>query len=400
MAYNIQALKSDLDGVLHGTTTNQVTGINQLIYRAARQLLLDVDPQETKRISPISGTVYNGVWDYPVAADLKGNRVIDIFPQANRYPTDLWQQAYNQDFDRTKGLPWSSEMFSILINSGLKSVRINAPFLPVPILIDSCSSTTGWVASGGATTPVIDNVNFVDGGGSLQFNLSAGQASGTITKTLSSPIDLSNHLNQSTLFLNTYLPTPSAVTSVVLKWGTDASNYYTNTITTTQQNTTFAQGWNLLNTIWSGATTVGSPNASSISYVAVTWNYNSTLQTAVRLDNINSNLGSILNMEYYSKYLFRNASTGVFQENVTDDTNLINLDVESYNLLFNLCAHLCAQQTQGIDASFYDGTFFLQKYTEGVARYKAIYKSEIQSPVTRYYNQTRNNPRMWGGRWW
>lgn len=399
MSYSILNLKSDLQGVLHGTTINQITGINTLISRAARQLILDCDPMETKRISPISGTVFNEVWDYSVPVDLKGDKVIDLFPQVNRYPTDLWGQVYNQFFDRTKGLPWSVDMFTILFNSSLKSMRINAPFLLPPITLDTCDAIGNWTASGGATGLTLDNVNYVSTAGSLRFNLSAGQSSGTLSETLTSPIDLSAHLNQSTLFIYTYLPTPSAVSSVILKWGTDSSDYYQVTATTTQQLTAFQTGWNLLPFPWLGATVVGSPNPSQINYLSVTWNYNSTLQTAVRLDNINSNLGSILNIEYYSKYLFRDAITGSYQETVTDDSNLVNLDTDSYNLLMFLSAHYCMQQQQGLDALFYDGSFFQEKYNSALTRYMALYKSEIQTPQSVYYKMNKGGYGLFGNRW-
>lgn len=48
MSYNILDLKNDLEGVLHGTTNNQIQNLDGVINRAARQLLLDLDPQETK----------------------------------------------------------------------------------------------------------------------------------------------------------------------------------------------------------------------------------------------------------------------------------------------------------------------------------------------------------------
>jgi len=70
---------------------------------------------------------------------------------------------------------------------------------------------------------------------------------------------------------------------------------------------------------------------------------------------------------------------------VTDDSNLINLDTESYNLLLNLVAYYSLQQQQGLDAQFYDGNFFLQEYTQALAAYKAMYKSEIQKPQSTYY---------------
>lgn len=385
MAYSITNLKTDLAGAFHGTTVNQIQNLYALINRAAHQLIADCDPMETKRIQQVSGNVFNGVWDYQVPADLKANKVIDLYPQVNRYPWDVWMQAYNQDFDRTKGLPWSNDMFSILFNTSIKTIRINAPFLIAPVLVDAANDPTNWVASGGATTPTADAVNFVANGASLLFNLQAGQTTGSLSKTLPTPIDLSSHLNLATEFLSTFLPVPSNVTNVQYQFGSDASDYYQVNTNVTQQNTAFQTGWNLLAMPWLGATVVGTPNPASISYIKVTWTYNGTLQTGVRLNDINSNLGSILMMEYYSKDLFR-SNTGVFQENVLEDSDLFNLDTDAYQLIFNLVAHYASQQLQGISALFYDGTFFMNEYQKNLSLYLNKYPSEIQLPQASYYN--------------
>ncbi len=116
----------------------------------------------------------------------------------------------------------------------------------------------------------------------------------------------------------------------------------------------------------------------------VTWTYDSTLQTAVGLNLIESTIGTILVVGYYSKYLFRNVA-GTWIEKTTDPSDSINLDVESYNLLFNLVAYLTTQQLQGLDAQFGDASFFLGAYNQGVARYKSMYKSEVQLPQSSYY---------------
>ena len=102
MSYSVQQLKVDLEGVLHGTTTNEITNINGLINRAARQLLLDLDAQETKRTVEFTTPIFNTVTDYAIPADVKGNKLIDIRPQVKRIPRDIWTQAYNQAFDIAK----------------------------------------------------------------------------------------------------------------------------------------------------------------------------------------------------------------------------------------------------------------------------------------------------------
>lgn len=400
--YNITALKNDLSAVLHGTTNNQIQNLDGLINRAARQLLLDLDPQETKRILEFTNPIFNTVFDYPIAPDVKGNKLIDIRPQVQRIPEDIWLQAYNQAFDVAKQNIFSmTNMFTMNFNTGIKTLRINAPFLNPPVILnqaESISDNGTWEVAGTATNLTVNNTNFAQGAGSLQFNVTTGV--GIVANSTMAALNLSQVVNQSSLFVWVYIPTATNLTSVQLQWGTDPSDYYTLTVTQTQQLTAFQNGWNLCEFPWKNASSVGSPDASSISFVSVLLTMTGT-NTGVLVNGINSILGTVLQYEYYSKYLFRDAITGAFQETVTDDSNLINLDTESFNLLFNLTASLAAQQQQGLDASFYDGGFFAQQYQAGLIRYKAMYKSEVQEPQSTYYQMPDTSYNRFIGRgWW
>lgn len=391
MSYTVASLKSDVIGTLHNTVSNQITNFNGLIYRAARQVLLDCDPQETKRILPLSTSVFNSVYDYASPTDLKGNRVIDIFPQVNRQLWDQYFQQYNQTFDIWK--TWScKENFTVLFNTAIKTLRLNAPQAPATTLlnaVDAVSDNGTWATGGQASGIVTDNVTFAANNGSVSFNLSAGSAGSTgyLENSTMTSVNLSSLLNQGTIFLYVYLPTATDFNNIILRWGSSSSNYYQVTATQTQSQTTFQNGWNLIAFPWLGATVVGSPNASAITYLRVTYTYDGNAQTAVRLNEIFASLGMILNIEYYSKYMFR-TSAGVFQETVTDDSNLINLDTESYNLLLYQCCLLAVQQQQGLDASFYDGPYFTDLYAKCLARYNQLYRSEVTVPVQSYYTMT------------
>lgn len=385
MAYNIQALKNDLQGVIHGTQLNQITNLNGVIDRAGRQLLLDVDPQETKRTLEFVNPIFNSVFNYPISADVKGNKIIDIFPQVQRIPRDIWTQDYNQAFDVAKqNFYQNANAFTMNFNTGLKTIRINAPFLNAPVILNQIEAvgTNGtWATGGTASNLTVNNQNFVQGAGSLQFNTTSGAA--YLENFTMNAIDLSKYVNQSYLFVWVYVPTASSLTSVELRFGSSSSNYYTETVTQ-NQSTAFVNGWNLCQFIWSTATTVGTPNSAAINYARITLNTTATM-TGCLLNGLDSILGTILSYEYYSKYLFRDAITGTFQETVTDDSNLINLDTESYNLLFNKVAALAVQQQQGLDASFFDGNFFESAYQDGLAKYRSMYKSELQKPQSVYY---------------
>ena len=391
MAYNISALKVDLSGVLHGTTISQITGIDNLIYRAARQLLLDVDPQETKRTVEFSSPIFNGVTDYAIAADVKGNKLIDIMPQVNRIPRDVWSQQYNQAFDVMKQNIFSTaNMFTMNFNTGLKTIKINAPYINPPVIIDTISAISSngtWAVSQQASNLTVNNTNYVYGAGSLQFDVAAAGV-GTLSNTTMAAIDLIASKLQSSFFVWVYVPTGGDLLRVDLLIGSSNSDFYSFSVTSNQQGTAFVNGWNLCQFIWANYNGIsGTPDVSKITYAAININLTPSSATAigVKINLLESVLGLIMNYEYYSKYLFRSATTGAFQETVTDDSNLINLDTETYNLLFNLTASIAIQQQQGLDATFYDGPFFEKKYQDGEARYKMLYKSELQKPQTTYY---------------
>lgn len=402
--YSVAQMKSDLQGVLHGTTINQVFGVNNIFNRTARQFILDCDPQETIRIAQ-TPTLFESVYDYPISnlPDLKGDKIIDIRPQVNRGVRDVFGNTYTQQFDITKQYTIAPQ-FTVDFNTGQKSLRISATDLVNGITLNNADgvSTSGtWVAGANAAGLTTNTVNYVSVPASLQFNLSAGAPgiNGNVYNQTMNPVDLTTHQNQSTMFWYVYLPTGSQINSVSLSWGSSSSNYWTVTATQNWQGSAFVNGWNLIGVPWLGAAQTGSPIVSSISYLNASFNYNGQAQTAVLLNQIVSNLGQIFQILYYSKFLFRDAITGVFQETVTDDSNLINLDTDTFQPFFNLLAYYTFQQTSGGNSA-QDMAFFMGEYQKTLARYQALYKSQRQKPQLNYYRpQNPSNQKYLGQRY-
>lgn len=401
MALNVQLLQNRLTRFLHGTSLDEITNPLDLIYEAGQQLILDVDPQEMKVITQIP--LFNSVYDYPCPVDLKGNGAIDIFPQVNRQWSDYWFQQYNQQFDLSK-LTSLQDSFTVLFNRSTKSLRINSPTLTAPTILNQVSGISNngtWTIDGVfATSLTANNTNFQSGGGALQFNLATG--TGFISNSTSGSVSIFSMLNQGSLFCYVYLPTGSQFTSITLTWGSSSSNTYSVTVTQNQLGVAFNNGWNLLQFPWLGATVSGTPNPASITYLKVSMTCTAS-QTGVLVNDIFAEMPLLCNLEYYSKYLYRDNITGIYQETPTDPSNLINLDTESFNLLVYECGLVMAQQVQGVDALFYDATYFSNKYDAGVERYKALYKSEKQIVQSSYYtmpnkgyNGTINSNTFWG----
>ena len=193
-------------------------------------------------------------------------------------------------------------------------------------------------------------------------------------------MDLTAHDEQSTLFGWMYLPDASTITSVEMRWGNDASNYWSQTVTTAFSGA-LVDGWNQLGFNWNGATETGTVDPSAIDYISYIITYDGTADTDFRIDSITSNLGRIFDMVYYSKYLFANSS-GTWIEKPTNDEDTVNLDTESYNVFLYKVAEMCAQQIEQIKD---DVSYFKGEYLRALSRYKGMYKSEVEKPRARYY---------------
>lgn len=382
---DITTLLADLASVVHGTTVNKVPNIYGMINRAARAVLLDVDPKETTRIVQLS-QVFNDTFDYPLPVDVKGDRITDLRLQAGRTPWDVFVQEYAETFDANKLVNFTNKVYTQW-NTGVKTIRIDAPFLTAPTTLWDTGTITGVTATPGVSTLSLDQTNNVAGGGAITFNLTAGPITGNLVTSSLNPTDLSALVNIATGFMWVYLPTGSSVSAINVQWGSDTSNYYSSTQTTTQQGTAFINGWNLISLPWVSAIKVGAPVNTTYEMVRVSFVYDGTLQTGVKVCNLTFALGYYFDLQYYSKYLFRNPSTGAFVENVIDSTYngyLINLDTESYNLLFNKTAFYIAQSLQGADSA-YDADYWQTEYANALKRYQAQNPSEAMLKGSVYY---------------
>jgi hypothetical protein len=390
MSYSIAKLKDDLTGIGHGTTIDKVRNPDRMINRAAREILLDVDPQETIRISPMDAPLFDRVYDYAAPSDLKGVSIIDIRPQVARNSINNPAQTYSRNFDLGKNNT-TSPVFNIQFDSSVKTINYSSGLLQPTILVNGAISLSDNGTWSGTNISSLENdsVNYVYGNGSIKFSIDAASPA-TLECTGMAAVDLTRDFNQGSQFIYVFLSAPTTVTSIAYRWGSSNANYYSRSVTAQFDGTAFQTGWNLLKYDWDGATITGTPDYTAIDYLAVVFTTDGTVQNNVRVNNFTSNLGSIYNIVYYSKFLFRDSITGAYKEEISSDEDLVNLDTETYNLLTNKCAVLMAQQMQGEDSSF-DYSFFEKRYQEALDKYKMRYKSQIIKPKQTYYGDLKRN---------
>jgi hypothetical protein len=398
MSYSIAKLKDDLTGIGHGTTIDKVRNPDRMINRAAREILLDIDPQETIRIIPMDAPLYDRVYDYASPSDLKGVSIIDIRPQVARNPIDNPSQTYSRNFDIGKNNT-TAPLFNIQFDSSVKTINYSSGLLQPSVLVNGAISLTDNGTWSGTNISSLENdsINYVYGNGSIKFSIDAASPA-TLECTGMSAVDLTRDYNQGAQFIYVYLSAPTTVTSIAYRWGSSNANYYSRSVTAQFDGTAFQTGWNLLKYDWDGATVTGAPDYTAIDYLAVVFTTDGTQQNNVRVNSFTSKLGSIYDIVYYSKFMFRDYITGAYKEEISSDEDLVNLDTETYNLLTNKCAVLMAQQMQGEDSSF-DYSFFEKRYQEALDKYKMRYKSQIIKPKQAYYGDLkRNNYQRYFGR--
>jgi len=372
--------KVRLESKVHGSYES-IQDVDGLISEAARNVLLMIDPVTTKRVAQIENAIYDQVYSYALPADLKGDKILDIRPQANRKVSDVVNATYQKEFDVWK----DSDTMAVEMNSGVKTLRLNKP-LTEGLLINDASTLTEngtWTAGGNATDLTVDTLNKVSGAASLKFDVSAGGTIATLENSTMSVVDLSSIKNDGALFVWVYIPDTTVITSVSLAWGSSSSDYWSKTVTSAHDNTAFKIGWNLLRFDWNGSTTTGTPDETAVNYLLITCAYDGTAVNSVRVDSIIARIGKIYEIVYYSKYLFK-SNAGVWKETPTDDEDSVNLDIEEQNLLLYEMCYLVGQEFGGENSSF-DTKYWETKRNEAWEKYMRTYKSERRKPSVRYY---------------
>jgi hypothetical protein len=134
------------------------------------------------------------------------------------------------------------------------------------------------------------------------------------------------------VFMWQYFASVTGITSVNLKWGTDASNYYTRTVTTTVDGLPFFVGWNLLYFPWTDATQTGTVTITSIGYLQITIAKTAGhLGSTVYSDRIIACKDSGWDLLYYSKFPWM-STAGAFLVEATADTDYLICDDGAHEL--------------------------------------------------------------------
>lgn len=327
--------------------------------------------------------VYQGIYEYPISSDF--HDFIDLIDRGN--PIDF-DRVSPSDFWRS--LNTSNKTIAVDNLLGDKYLLVNYSGAGSLATIHDCASLTDngtWSGTGDATNLRADTIVKKSGTASISFDLS-GVSNGyaQINNSTFDPIDLSSFENTGTLFCWVYLPSATYISSVILNWGSDSSNYYTNTATTPYNTLSFKNGWNLVAVDWEGSTQVGTPVDTAIDYLTVRVSYSASqsVDYGFKIDAVKIANPSALELIYASKY-FVKSSGGTLQETFSATSDYCLLEDQEADLLFYyvlMDAH--AIKEQGVEYQRAE-----KQFIQAVSDYHMRNGSERKRPTFRYAHLTR-----------
>ncbi len=343
MAKTVSNLRDSVAGILTGLNLDNVKNLNTSFERSARELSQVISIPNTTGVSQV--TLYDGVVDYVAPTDGSDSSFIDFRPQGmSRNINDYAYHDTLANFDRTK--EWVSNGYHLSYEyvKGVKRLRIVSN-VPVPkIELDPMTDDTGWTAGGSAGSLVDDETVFWVRPASLRFTLT-GASTGTLTKTISGQ-DLTDYVGVGVVFLAIRTPSATDLTSISIKLGSDASNYYSVTSTTGFLGAWTANEWLLVALDLSTASTTGTPTVTAIDYCQISIVHGATL-TNFYLGGLWVSLPSPHNLIYATNALFQASG---FNPSITiastADTVLLNDD--AYVIYEHWCAGNIAKQQGGV----------------------------------------------------
>lgn len=274
----------------------------------------------TKQRADLS--VYQRVYEYPAASGYKST-------------IDLRREDESVEFDKRtskefwRDLNFESQIYADDNYNETRILLVKADNLTSAAVLHNCDSLTSegtWaaVSGSGASNLTLDEEEYREGGGAINFDCSSATVPAIENSTFTA-VDLSDYEDKAYLFVQVYLPTVSNITSVTLRWGSSSSAYWSQTVTTNFLGRSLATGWNQLGFAWNGATETGTADASAVDYLRLTITYSSsTTDTDFRLDDVFAALPYRLKHNHYSKNFIK-TSAGAYQAEISadDDTTIL-----------------------------------------------------------------------------
>jgi len=370
--YTVKSLFDLVLPLFQGTSISTLRSPNNIAKSAALMMRSRIDLVESEHVVPLIPAMINGdnIYQYPQDAQA----VIDIAPATGRNFSGepFFKNSPSRDISLSRT---QKPMFSVEWRNGMQLLRIMSPVgHPIPTPINACDSLTAdglVLPSGGAVNARMDTIQFLNGTGSIAFDINALSAQSVITFENMTSKDISAVM-EGIASVGLFLP-PNAegkVSSVQLVLGSDVAfaNAITMTTNTNGYGGAFTYGFNVLRFDLGLASETGTFNPAAVTQVKVIINTAGNVDAIIgaKIDAIMAVKGVAYDLSYYSKNLFQLAGTSAMTDSPTDaglmDTIICGDD--AINIMINEMIKLCAKELRGKEGQ--DQIAYATKELDGV----------------------------------
>ena len=347
--YTQSQLKSDVNAKIK-SKIGILVDFQSTLNQGVRQVVSEIDLVSIRRLSQLVPNLFSGLFEYAAPTDLKGYGIITVqnqrFTMAREWSLVPYEQFMRRQDQNTIAVSDYNGLKKLFLNTDSSSLVPNAK--TTVSSMDALTSGGGtWGPFGDVTAGDVyqDQNNFVEGTGSIRFNINAaaGTTAGVVNSTLTSS-DMSAYFSQNgSAFIWAYITSTTNLTNYKLRLGSSSSNYNTMTATTQADGTAFVVGWNLLKFDMSSVTATGTPVTTTITYGAIymTKTAAKVSETAYRFDFLVLRRGEVNNLYYYSGYGWQTTG-GTYIKNSTTSSDLLNAEEDEYEIILAKCAELAA----------------------------------------------------------
>lgn len=394
--HTVSDLKDNVAALLAGLDMANVPSLNGTLERAAANMITRCYIPEASGIQNIS--LYGGVTDYPIDENIYEADLVDIRPQGISRPVwDFTVKTNQANFDRTKSYYTNGTRAAFQYNQGTPIIRIITQGTTPQTILDQMNDTTGWTAAGTASGLAQDTASYWQSPASLRFNVTTG--TGTLTKSINEA-DISSYEGVGVAFLAVDIPNTTNLTSISLKLGSSASDYYSVTSTSAFTGAWTEDNWLLVPFDFATASQTGTPDWSEVDYAQVSIVAAGT-ETNFRVGQLFISMPSPYQILYQSPAIFLASGATSTTPTITGNTDEIILNTSPYNIYLYESAYAVLENMSGDVAN---KMFERISHRLGVnpvtgevvgglyAPYMADNPSESLRQVGSYY-QTKNN-------WW
>lgn len=390
--FNVQQLKASVAGLLTGTNLDNVTNLDAALSRAGRYVGQKIGAPEMNDREVI--TLYGGVYYYEAPTSLFGTNVTLIRPQGNVDMPGLYSYKVPMDvFTRGKFQFPNGYTLDLEYNKGVGIIGVSSR-VPLPrVMLSPMSDADDFTASGSASTPITDTVNYYEAPAAIRTTLT-GASTGILTTSFDA-VDLTDYEGVGVVFLAIQTPSAANLTSIEARIGSSAADYFSVTETEGFLGAWTANDWLLVAFDLAGASETGSVDIENVDYAQIRINHAATL-TNFRLGGLFVSMPSLNEIVFQTAAIFKNLTTGTLSTSITSDNDQIILNDAAYSIYelesaktvaLQMSGGIYTDQIRGFDAILMDSGSELGLYS----RYRADNPSQVLRTLDSYYDMG------WGG---